>query len=301
MKEFLHAALFCCGLALGLSAPAALADDPPAIPTPTDAPSDGAWSNKKPATAPVPTDAAGSNAWSNKKAAAAPAPDTVRSDGPTAGQQLLLQAMGLIGVRYKWGGNNPEDGLDCSGFVRYVFQNSLNIALPHNAMGMSRLGENVDRSELKPGDLVFFNTLGRTFSHVGIYMGDNRFIHSPRAGKSVETANLNETYWQKRWNGARRVADAGGQGINLAGLLAVAGNPEAVKVEDTASGAHCKKVVQGHGKKKKVVMVCQRAKGSAKTESSKPAGKSAKGGKSSAKSSGKAAKPASGGKKHHKK
>ncbi|KAF0813233.1 Murein DD-endopeptidase MepH [Andreprevotia sp. IGB-42] len=268
MKSFLHAAIVCCGLVLGLSAPIALADDPPALSSSSEV-SAGTWGKKAPVPAPQ---------------------EAAQADGPTAAQQLLLQAMGLIGVRYKWGGNNPEDGLDCSGFVRYVFQNSLNIALPHNAMAMSRIGESVDRPDLKPGDLVFFNTLGRTFSHVGIYMGDNRFIHSPRAGKSVETANLGENYWQKRWNGARRIADSGGQGINLAGLLAVAGNPEAVQIAPERS--RCKTVVQGKGKKKKAVTVCDRnarAEPAAKQghKSAKPA-KTAKSSKATAKTGTKA-------------
>ncbi|WP_201799903.1 C40 family peptidase [Andreprevotia sp. IGB-42] len=251
-----------------MSAPIALADDPPALSSSSEV-SAGTWGKKAPVPAPQ---------------------EAAQADGPTAAQQLLLQAMGLIGVRYKWGGNNPEDGLDCSGFVRYVFQNSLNIALPHNAMAMSRIGESVDRPDLKPGDLVFFNTLGRTFSHVGIYMGDNRFIHSPRAGKSVETANLGENYWQKRWNGARRIADSGGQGINLAGLLAVAGNPEAVQIAPERS--RCKTVVQGKGKKKKAVTVCDRnarAEPAAKQghKSAKPA-KTAKSSKATAKTGTKA-------------
>jgi NlpC/P60 family len=135
-------------------------------------------------------------------------------------QDMLLQAMSLIGVKYKWGGATPEAGLDCSGFVRYVFQNSMNIALPHNALGMAQSGSSIDKEELKPGDLVFFNTLGRTFSHVGIYMGDNRFIHSPRAGKSVEITNLNQSYWSSRFTGARRYDGTGGAPVNMAALLA---------------------------------------------------------------------------------
>jgi hypothetical protein len=135
-------------------------------------------------------------------------------------QDMLLQAMSLIGVKYKWGGATPEAGLDCSGFVRYVFQNSMNIALPHNALGMAQSGASINKEELKPGDLVFFNTLGRTFSHVGIYMGDNRFIHSPRAGKSVEITNLNQSYWTSRFNGARRYDGTGGAPVNMATLLA---------------------------------------------------------------------------------
>ncbi|WP_374353680.1 C40 family peptidase [Chitinimonas sp.] len=131
--------------------------------------------------------------------------DVKAAPKPDFTQSLILQALGLIGVTYRWGGNSPETGLDCSGFIRYVFQQSLNIALPHNAFAISRLGEDVERDELKPGDLVFFNTLGRRFSHVGIYLGDDRFIHSPSRGSKIQVVSLKEAYWQKHYNGAKRV------------------------------------------------------------------------------------------------
>jgi len=120
-------------------------------------------------------------------------------------QDVMLQALELIGVKYVYGGAKPETGLDCSGFIRYVFQQTLNIALPHNAFAISKLGEEVDKDALKPGDLVFFNTLGRRFSHVGIYMGDDRFIHSPSTGGKIEVVKLSDKYWAKHWNGGRRV------------------------------------------------------------------------------------------------
>ncbi|GGP19096.1 C40 family peptidase [Silvimonas iriomotensis] len=185
-------------------------------------------------------------------------------------QQLLLQAMSLIGVKYKWGGKTPESGLDCSGFVRYVFQNALNITLPHNALGMSQSGRDVDRSELKPGDLVFFNTLRRRFSHVGIYLGDNRFVHSPRTGRDIEVANMGESYWTTRFDGARRVTDVSGEAPSLASLLAVAGasrvsnqsesaSAAGVSVQDN-SGGSCRKVTKGKGKHKHVETVCAKPK-----------------------------------------
>lgn len=120
-------------------------------------------------------------------------------------QELVLQALALVGVTYKWGGKSPESGLDCSGLVRYVFGQSLQMALPHNALAISKLGENVEKEKLKPGDLVFFNTLKRKFSHVGIYLGDDRFIHAPSAGAGVEIVNMKDQYWQKRFDGARRL------------------------------------------------------------------------------------------------
>lgn len=184
-------------------------------------------------------------------------------------QDLLLSAMSLIGVKYTWGGNTPEAGLDCSGFIKYVFQNSMNITLPRTALGMSQTGQNVDKSELKPGDLVFFNTLGRTFSHVGIYLGDNRFIHSPRSGRNIEVANMNLSYWQSRFNGARRVADSGSQGLNVSSLLAAGGGNKTsstsarnnVDDSDAArSSMQCKKVTVGKGKKKKTVTQCTQLK-----------------------------------------
>ena len=114
-------------------------------------------------------------------------------------------ALGLIGIRYKWGGNTPETGLDCSGLVRYVFQQVTGVTLPRTAKDMSRLGEQVALADLQPGDLVFFNTRRFAFSHVGIYLGDNRFVHAPRRGREVEVATLDSSYWQKHFNGARRL------------------------------------------------------------------------------------------------
>lgn len=120
-------------------------------------------------------------------------------------QELILQALTLIGVNYRYGGKSPETGLDCSGLVRYVFSQSMQMALPHNALAISKMGNTVDREALKPGDLVFFNTLRRQFSHVGIYMGDDLFIHAPSSGGGVSVVNMRDKYWQKRYNGARRI------------------------------------------------------------------------------------------------
>jgi len=136
---------------------------------------------------------------------------TVR-DGTSS---LLDSAMNFLGVRYKLGGNTAETGFDCSGFTRYVFENSLGRVLPHRADEQANAPElaKVDRKDLKPGDLVFFDTMRRTFSHVGIYLGDGKFIHSPRTGESVRIEDLNVSYWARRFTGARRVpelADVGG-------------------------------------------------------------------------------------------
>lgn len=120
---------------------------------------------------------------------------------------LVLSAMNFIGVRYRRGGTSAEEGFDCSGFTRHIFENSIGLVLPRradeqaNAPGLLKISE----SDLKPGDLVFFNTLRHTFSHVGIYVGDGKFIHSPRAGGEVRVEDMRYSYWTKRFNGARRV------------------------------------------------------------------------------------------------
>ena len=124
-----------------------------------------------------------------------------------AAQDVILQGLKLVGVRYRFGGNDEASGLDCSGFVRLVFKDSLGAQLPRTAAEMSQLGQRIDTSQLKPGDLVFFNTMRRTFSHVGIYLGDNHFLHAPRTGAEVRVESMEDSYWVKRYNGARRVID----------------------------------------------------------------------------------------------
>jgi len=120
-------------------------------------------------------------------------------------QEILINALSLTGVRYKYGGKSPETGFDCSGFVRYVFQQAANLTLPHGARAISQLGQSIPVDQLQPGDLVFFNTLKSAFSHVGIYVGDGRFIHAPSSGGGIHVVNMNDSYWAKRFNGARRL------------------------------------------------------------------------------------------------
>lgn len=122
-------------------------------------------------------------------------------------QEVLINALSLTGIKYRYGGKSPETGFDCSGFVRYVFMQATNLSLPPTARAISQIGRAVSKDKLQPGDLVFFNTLKSTFSHVGIYIGDNRFIHSPRTGGVVRVENMNEAYWTKNYNGAKRVDD----------------------------------------------------------------------------------------------
>ena len=120
-------------------------------------------------------------------------------------QDVTEQAMDLIGVRYQFGGQSPENGLDCSGLVKYVFEQVTGVAMPRSARDQAKFGEIVEREDLQPGDLVFFNTRRAAFSHVGIYLGDNSFVHAPRAKSSVKIANMDGQYWKKRFNGARRL------------------------------------------------------------------------------------------------
>ena len=121
--------------------------------------------------------------------------------------KMLGQAMTLLGVPYKRGGSSAETGFDCSGFVRHLYETSVGRLLPRRAEEQAVATDKIDRSELNPGDLVFFNTMRRTFSHVGIYLGDGKFIHAPSAGKAVRVDDLRAAYWTKRFTGARRVQD----------------------------------------------------------------------------------------------
>ena len=118
---------------------------------------------------------------------------------------LLAAAMSLRDIRYVRGGHNPSTGFDCSGFVRYVFAHAIGLQLPSNSAGQFLAGIKVSRADMKPGDLVFFHTRGRhRISHVGIYISNGRFIHSPTSGKSVEISSLDDSYWAKRFAGAKR-------------------------------------------------------------------------------------------------
>jgi cell wall-associated NlpC family hydrolase len=124
-----------------------------------------------------------------------------RSNDPA----LAGEALNYLGVRYRYGGNTPDSGFDCSGLVSYVASQSLGIKLPRSAAEISQWGQSIEREELVAGDLVFFNTMGRRNSHVGIYLGDDRFIHSPSAGGVVRIESMTMAYWTKRYNGARRL------------------------------------------------------------------------------------------------
>jgi cell wall-associated NlpC family hydrolase len=120
-------------------------------------------------------------------------------------EELIDRAMQVIGVRYRSDTELPQSGLDGSSFVGYVFKDKLGFLLPRKSTQMSRVGKPINRDELQPGDLVFFNTMRLTFSHVGIYVGDNKFIHSPSKGTTVRVDDLGSLYWDKRFDGARRL------------------------------------------------------------------------------------------------
>lgn len=129
----------------------------------------------------------------------------------TTGTEVVSFALSHQGAPYRYGGSTPA-GFDCSGFVTYVYRSTVKMDLPRSAEGMFSRGVNVDQAELQPGDLVFFNTLGRNLSHVGIYIGNGQFVHASSSGtKRVMVSGLSESYWSKRYNGAKRLVD-GNQG-----------------------------------------------------------------------------------------
>lgn len=120
--------------------------------------------------------------------------------------ELVLNAMAFLGVPYKLGGNTAATGFDCSGFVRAIYEQTAGLMLPRRAEQQAAATQTINKADLQPGDLVFFNTLRKAFSHVGIYVGDGKFIHSPRPGAEVRVEDMDVRYWAKRFDGARRVA-----------------------------------------------------------------------------------------------
>ena len=136
--------------------------------------------------------------------------DHVRQSVSTKASELVVNAMGFLGVPYKRGGNTVETGFDCSGFVRSIYEQSIGLLLPRKAEQQAAATQRIEKAELQPGDLVFFNTMRRAFSHVGIYVGDGKFIHSPKPGAEVRVESMGVSYWQRRFDGARRVSPQGG-------------------------------------------------------------------------------------------
>jgi cell wall-associated NlpC family hydrolase len=119
--------------------------------------------------------------------------------------EVLEEAQTMIGIPYLWGGNTPETGLDCSGFVRYVYEKAAGILLPRLSAQISRKGLAIAQSDLHPGDLVFFNTPRGEATHVGIYVGEHQFIHAPKKGTFIRVESMKSAYWTSRYYGARRV------------------------------------------------------------------------------------------------
>ncbi len=118
---------------------------------------------------------------------------------------LVIYAMSLADTPYRYGGNSANSGFDCSGFVGHVYRQTLGVSLPRTSRDISRVGTPISRSDLRPGDLVFYNTLRASFSHVGIYIGDGKFVHSPKSGDRVRVEQMQMRYWQERFDGARRI------------------------------------------------------------------------------------------------
>ena len=135
--------------------------------------------------------------------------DQVRQTVGNKASELVFTAMGFLGVPYLRGGTSVETGFDCSGFVRAMYQETIGLILPRSAAQQAAATQKIDRADLQPGDLVFFNTMRRAFSHVGIYVGDGKFIHSPKPGSEVRVEDMGIAYWKNRFDGARRVPNGG--------------------------------------------------------------------------------------------
>jgi cell wall-associated NlpC family hydrolase len=131
--------------------------------------------------------------------------DQVRHTVSDKAGELVMNAMGFLGVPYRRGGNTAQTGFDCSGFVRAMYEQTVGLVLPRRSEQQAVATQSIERTELEPGDLVFFNTMRRAFSHVGIYVGDGKFIHSPKPGARVRIEDMRVSYWERRFSGARRV------------------------------------------------------------------------------------------------
>ncbi len=152
---------------------------------------------------------------------------------------MVLTAMNFLGVPYKRGGTSEDTGFDCSGFTRHIFEMSVGLILPRRADEQAKSSSlvSIGREELKPGDLVFFNTLKRTFSHVGIYVGEGKFIHAPRSGSEIRVEDMRQAYWTKRFTGARRAPQVAGADAGRSPSAPVAGGSPQIVPTATPSGA----------------------------------------------------------------
>jgi len=137
--------------------------------------------------------------------AAITASSETQTESLSQGMSIVSEASKYMGIPYRWGGTSPLTGFDCSGFVQFIFRHTLNIKLPRMPVDMSRLGSRISREELAPGDLVFFNTRGGKFTHVGIYVNDAQFIHAPMPGTRVTMSRMDSTYYRHRFTYAVRI------------------------------------------------------------------------------------------------
>jgi cell wall-associated NlpC family hydrolase len=131
-----------------------------------------------------------------------------KEDTSVGTEGISIAAMGLVGVPYRFGGNTPAGGFDCSGLIVYVYNNAAGIKLPRTVQEMSRAGQSIRNDSPAPGDLVFFNTTGERYSHAGIYVGHGRFVHAPSKGGTVRLEKMTSPYWAARYTEARRIASA---------------------------------------------------------------------------------------------
>lgn len=131
--------------------------------------------------------------------------EQVRASVVDRTSELVVTAMGFLGVPYRRGGNSVDTGFDCSGFVKAMYEQTLGLILPRRANEQAAATQKIEKTDLQPGDLVFFNTMRHAFSHVGIYVGEGKFIHSPKPGAQVRVEDMGVSYWKRRFDGARRV------------------------------------------------------------------------------------------------
>lgn len=142
--------------------------------------------------------------------AAPPAASVPTIHAADKASSVALRALAHLGTPYRMGGLSPQTGFDCSGLVAYAYREGAGLALPRNTLALSQFGEPIARDQLRPGDLVFYNTQQREYSHVGIYLGEDRFIHAPSSGGEVRVDQLRSDYWKRRYSGARRVIEPPG-------------------------------------------------------------------------------------------
>ena len=130
---------------------------------------------------------------------------TVKPSRRPPGAEVVVRSLSYLDIPYRYGGESRDTGFDCSALVQQVYAEALQLQLPRTTRGLAKAGKHVTRADLKAGDLVFFNTRRRAFSHVGIYLGGGRFLHAPSKGGKVRIEQLSVQYWLKRFNGARRI------------------------------------------------------------------------------------------------